>query len=566
MKTLSILFFAFLLPLCGNSQVIEKDETIEQNTSTLKGTIKILSTPDLYDITTKWAWEYGSLNPKLKIKVLSTELIKTDDLLPGGANISFFSNDNEKFSNDENIRKIVVGRDVIVLVISSKNPFREAIYQQGVSADEIAAALKNPDKNTWGAILGSDAGELINFYMIDNNSLRSDVADFIKEDQISKEGIIILSEEEILSKIQDDPYAVGFCRMTNILDNSNRNFVENITLLPIDKNGNNVIDYQENIYADYNAFTRGVWIGKYPKSLYRNIYSFSKEKSSSEAVVGFLHWIVTDGQTVLASYGYDDIVYSERQANINALYISKIKTNTGNRFYAGQRLLALIIGLFVATGLIANIIARIIANRQAAVKYVSTIIPSVFDENSVKVLNGLYFDKTHTWAFMDKNGGVRIGIADFLQHVTGPITRIKMKIPGERIKKGDKIMSIIQKGKQLNIYSPISGIIREQNTALLGDSSALNLAPYSDGWVYEIEPTNWLKEIQQLFMGNKYQNWLKSEFTRLKDFMAVSLSNRTVEHAHLVLQDGGELKDWVLEECGPEVWEDFQTNFIDTNK
>ena len=566
MKTLCILLFTFLLTLGGNSQVIENNETVDQNKSTLKGTIKVLSTPDLYDITNKWAREYGSLNPKLKIKVLSTELIKSDDVLPGGADVSFFSNKNENFSSDENLRKIVVGRDVIVPLISSKNPFRDAIYRQGVSADEIAEALKNPGKSTWGAILGNDVAEHINFYMIDNSSLKSDVADFINEAQVSKEGIEILSEDEMISKIQNDPYAFGFCRMTSILDNSNRNFVENITLLPIDKNGNNVIDYQENIYADYNAFTRGVWIGKYPKSLYRNIYSFSSEKSSSEALVGFLKWIVTDGQTTLTSFGYDDIVYSERKANIDALYISEIKANTGNKFYAGQRLLALIIGLFVATGLIANIIARIVANRQAAVKYVSSIIPSAFDQDSVKVLNGLYFDKTHTWAFMDKNGGVRVGIADFLQHVTGPITRVKLKIPGERIKKGEKIMSIIQKGKQLNIYSPVSGIIREQNTALLGDSSALNLAPYSDGWVYEIEPTNWLKEIQQLFMGNKYQNWLKNEFSRLKDFMAASLSNRTVEHAHLVLQDGGELKDWVLEECGPEVWEDFQTNFIDTNK
>ena len=67
-------------------------------------------------------------------------------------------------------------------------------------------------------------------------------------------------------------------------------------------------------------------------------------------------------------------------------------------------------------------------------------------------------------------------------------------------------------------------------------------------------------------MANNYKTWLKNEFSRLKDFLSASLGNRNPEHGHLVLQDGGELQDWVLEKCGPEVWEDFQINFIDTNK
>ncbi|MDP2336690.1 MAG: hypothetical protein Q8N05_09605 [Bacteroidota bacterium] len=75
----------------------------------------------------------------------------------------------------------------------------------------------------------------------------------------------------------------------------------------------------------------------------------------------------------------------------------------------------------------------------------------VFDEDSVIIPKGLYFDKTHTWAFMKKDGYVKIGIDDFLQHITGTITRIEMKTAGEKIKKGDRLLTIIRKGKQLNI-------------------------------------------------------------------------------------------------------------------
>ena len=193
-------------------------------------------------------------------------------------------------------------------------------------------------------------------------------------------------------------------------------------------------------------------------------------------------------------------------------------------------------------------------------------ITPAFDENSILAPKGLYFDKSHTWAFMVQDGYVKIGLDDFLQHVTGSITRIKMKEPGEKVRKGEKILTIIQNGKQLNISSPISGIIREQNQALADNSSILNSAPYSEGWVYLIEPKNWLREIQFLFMAEKYKEWLQDEFIRLKDFLAVSMRSNTNVYAHVILQDGGELTDNVLADLGPEVWEDFQTKFIDISK
>ncbi len=146
------------------------------------------------------------------------------------------------------------------------------------------------------------------------------------------------------------------------------------------------------------------------------------------------------------------------------------------------------------------------------------------------------------------------------------ITRIEMKKPGEKIKKGDIILSIIQKGKQLNIYSPVSGTIKEQNKVLLTNSFIINSSPYSEGWVYMIEPANWLREIQFLDMAEKYKKWIPNEFSRLKDFLATSLKVNKIEYENVVLQDGGVLKDSILEDLGPEVWEDFQTNFLDTYK
>jgi glycine cleavage system H lipoate-binding protein len=167
---------------------------------------------------------------------------------------------------------------------------------------------------------------------------------------------------------------------------------------------------------------------------------------------------------------------------------------------------------------------------------------------------------------MEKDGMVTIGIDDFLQHITGLLTKVKMKSPGERIRRGEKILTINRNGKQLEIFSPITGTIKKQNSVLETDSAKLNTSPYTDGWVYSVEPINWLREIQLMFTADKYREWLRNEFSRLKDFFATTLKSNDAVYAHVVLQDGGELTDNVLADLGPEVWEEFQEKFINTSK
>jgi len=189
-----------------------------------------------------------------------------------------------------------------------------------------------------------------------------------------------------------------------------------------------------------------------------------------------------------------------------------------------------------------------------------------FNEGSVSIPEGIYFDKAHTWAFMEQNGDVKIGIDDFLLHITGPISRVKMKAQGEKIHKGEYALSIIQNGKQLNIKAPVSGTVKSQNPKLIEDYSLINTSPFQDGWVYTIEPSSWVRDINFLMMSKKYKNFINEEFTRLKDFLAFIMQKNETEAIPLTLQDGGELKDNLLSDFGPEEWEDFQTKFINAPK
>lgn len=562
MKPKFLIIIAIYL-LCFSG--ISNQKAQASNNLNRQDSIKILSSPDLYNLTSSWVREYSKVNPQLAIKVCSLKDSPISDFLNSDGNLCFISNEYYSSLNNESIWRMVVGTDAIVPIINSKNPFLAELEQQGISPEKISRSLAKPENQNWKTLLANEQNIPVNYYTLNNESIKTDVIKFL---EINPEGINRISIESVegmILAIQKDPYAIGFCKITSILDVNNQAIVQGIRLLPIDKNGNGKMDYNEKIYADLNSFLHGVWIGKYPKALCKNIYSISSNKPSNEREIAFLTWVLTDGQKFLNPYGFGDLAYSQRQTNIDNLYSKEIGTKaSNNRFIIPIALLVLV--AFTALFFIVDSAVQRLRHKKTDVADATSVLPLFFDERSVIVPNGLYFDKSHTWAFMEKNGIVGIGIDDFLQHVTGPITRINMKNSGEKIQKGEPFLTLIQKGKQLNLKAPISGTIKKRNENLLTNASILNSSPYSEGWIYMIEPTNWLRDIQFLIIAQGYKEWLKMEFLHLKDFLAITVRANYPEDTQIVLQDGGGIKNGILEDLKPEIWEDFQTHFLDSSK
>ncbi|MCX6237436.1 MAG: hypothetical protein NTY07_07760 [Bacteroidia bacterium] len=564
MKTRIVLFIALLLISYSKT---DSKEAVTTNNPSKEGSINVFTSPGLYNLTMKWVSEYTSLNPKVKINVVRSADSNVAGILNTNGGIGFIANESYTTLNNQSIWNMVVGRDVIVPVMNAANPFRDEINRKGITPEGLSRILETPEKQNWGLLVGNTQNIPdipLHYYIMNDPSTLSGIENFLNTNRLNNNGIKITSGQEMISAIQKDPNALGFCKLIQVMDINNQNLAENIKLVPIDKNGNGKIDYMENIYDNLQAFSRGVWIGKYPKALSGTIYSVSSGKPKSETELAFLNWVLTDGQQFLNANGYSDLVLNERQTQLDKINEPAISAaSSTNETFALLKMILIVLFAFVVIAFAFDFVARRIRNKKGVITNAPSGILSVFDENSVIIPKGLYFDKTHTWSFMKKDGTVKIGIDDFLQHVTGPITRIEMKNSGEKIKKGDRLLTIVQKGKQLNIYSPVSGTIKAQNESLITNSSLLNTAPYEEGWIYTIEPTNWLLEIQFLSMAEKYKTGLKNEFSRLKDFFASVIKSDTPEYALITLQDGGALKDSILADFGPEVWDDFQTKFID---
>lgn len=201
-------------------------------------------------------------------------------------------------------------------------------------------------------------------------------------------------------------------------------------------------------------------------------------------------------------------------------------------------------------------------NKKVKIKDQFQKILGVLSANNLKVPQGIFYSKAHTWAYLEKSGTAKIGLDDLLVHITGKVNINHLKNAGDNICKGDLLAEIDQNGKSLHIFSPISGKIINQNLALNVNHELLNEDPYGKGWIYTIKPSKWVAEIPSFYMADEATNWLTKELERYKDFLAMNLTKYSPKSSLTILQDGGELSENSLSGLPNGLWQDFQKEFL----
>jgi len=561
MKTLFLLLFCPLLLISSNL----KSNNGSDDPEVLNGSTRIYCVPELLDITKEWVDEFVEFHPKVNIKIVVVTESSMEWVMDKSGSICIVSAnyiDQAAFEQ----WSIGIGRDVLLPIVNIGNPYLMQIQEAGISQEVMGNLIEDPEMRSWKAITSVGGNTPINYYVTEEGASTDLLSTYLSLEQSKIDGIKVENEEALVAAVGSDPYAFGFCSYKNIMDPTGKGLRPNISILPVDKNGNGKIDYIEQIYSNQIDLMRGIWIGKYPGALVNSIYTVSHEKPTEAIELTFLKWVLSDGQQQLSMAGYGGLSLSEQVTKMSLLEDSPIEISKlgMQNAYTGRTIFIILISAVLL------VMVVVFTRRYGFHRYNKDIAiiseDSVFDQNSLRSPGGIYYDKSHTWAFMEQNGRVKVGIDDFLQHITGPITAIKLKKVGENISKGDLVLSIIQKGKQISLYSPVSGTIEEQNVALNTHPSKINSSPYTDGWVYMIKPVNWLWDAQSLLFGLCYSEWLKGEFTRFKDFLATFVKPKNFSYTQAVLQDGGEIKENILSELGPEGWEDFQRNFIDNSR
>ena len=103
-----------------------------------------------------------------------------------------------------------------------------------------------------------------------------------------------------------------------------------------------------------------------------------------------------------------------------------------------------------------------------------------------------------------------VGISKHAADELGDITFVELPEIGLDIILGD-VLAVIESVKAASdIYSPISGTVKENNMELEDSPGTINTSPENEGWICKIENFD-IDEIEELMNEDEYAAYLKEE-------------------------------------------------------
>jgi glycine cleavage system H protein len=98
----------------------------------------------------------------------------------------------------------------------------------------------------------------------------------------------------------------------------------------------------------------------------------------------------------------------------------------------------------------------------------------------------LKYTKSHEWVKSLEGGIYEIGLTDYAQKELGDIVFVNLPQPGDRITADASFADVESVKAVSDIFSPLTGTVKEINEAILDAPEAINQAPY-DAWLIRAE-------------------------------------------------------------------------------
>jgi glycine cleavage system H protein len=98
----------------------------------------------------------------------------------------------------------------------------------------------------------------------------------------------------------------------------------------------------------------------------------------------------------------------------------------------------------------------------------------------------LRYTDEHEWARAE-DGRVVIGITDYAQDQLGDVVFVTLPDPGSEVTAGQPLGEVESTKSVSDIYSPVTGVVREKNVGLDSNPELINEDPYGRGWLVVVE-------------------------------------------------------------------------------
>ena len=102
-----------------------------------------------------------------------------------------------------------------------------------------------------------------------------------------------------------------------------------------------------------------------------------------------------------------------------------------------------------------------------------------------KLIEGLKYSESHEWVKVEGDIAL-IGITDYAQHALGNITYVDMPSVDDEVSAGEEFGAVESTKIASDLFSPVSGVVTEVNSALEDAPELINEDAYAN-WIIKVK-------------------------------------------------------------------------------
>jgi len=314
--------FSFLLALLLLATLACRSREQESTASgRVQGTITISGAFALYPMTLKWAEEFRKVYPQVKIDVAAGGAGKgIADVLAGVVDIGMVSREIHPTEIEKGAWWVAVTKDAVVPVFNENNPLGQDILARGLKREVLRDIFITGKMVLWQPALGLSGSTPLHVYTRSDSCGAAEIwALFLGGKQEDLQGIGVYSDPGLAEAVRQDNLAIGFNNINYAFDATTLKPVAGIRVLPIDLDGNGVIDPAEDFYQHRDTMVRAIAEGRYPSPPSRDLHFVFKGCPTDTLILAFLRWVLDDGQKYVAESGYIAIASDRLQESLKRL-------------------------------------------------------------------------------------------------------------------------------------------------------------------------------------------------------------------------------------------------------
>jgi len=169
--------------------------------------------------------------------------------------------------------------------------------------------------------------------------------------------------------------------------------------------------------------------------------------------------------------------------------------------------------------------------------------PTTANVSGFQIADDYYYHPGHSWAHMELDGRIRIGIDDFTSRVFGPADTINLPSAGDSLKQDEVAWELNRNDHKAPMVSPVSGTVIFVNDNVLKRPDITNDDPYDAGFLLLLEPFSLEQDLKKLYIGRECFQWMEKEHQSLLEILGPEYEQLAATGAEAINDIYGHIPD-----------------------